>query len=81
MMLRGSVAVGKLQELFGVELAEAANAAATTVAGFLNSIAGHVPRRGEQMEHDGLLFEVVEANQRKVLRLRVRRIAAAPASS
>ena len=81
MMLRGSVAVGKLQELFGVELADAANAAATTVAGFLNSIAGHVPRPGEQMEHDGLHFEVVEANQRKVLRLRVRRVAAAPASS
>ncbi len=78
MMLRGSVAVGKLQELFGVELADAANAAATTVAGFLNSIAGHVPRHGEQMEHDGLHFEVVEANQRKVLRLRVRRVKPPP---
>jgi CBS domain containing-hemolysin-like protein len=82
MILRGSVAIGKLQELFGVELAGAANAAATTVAGFLNHIAGHVPLRGEQMESDGLHFEVVEANQRKVLRLRVRRLAtAAPAST
>jgi putative hemolysin len=80
MILRGSVAVGRIQELFGVEMADA-SAAATTVAGFLNGIAGHVPRRGEQIDYDGLRFEVVEANQRKVLRLRVRRhMAAAPAS-
>ena len=70
-VLRGSVAVGKIQDLFGIELPDAA--AATTVAGFLNNIAGHVPRAGEQMDYDGLHFEVVEANQRKVLRLRVRR--------
>jgi putative hemolysin len=80
MILRGSVAVGRIQELFGVEMADA-SAAATTVAGFLNGIAGHVPRRGEQIDYDSLRFEVVEANQRKVLRLRVRRhMAAAPAS-
>ncbi len=52
---------------------------ATTVAGLLNHIAGHVPRAGEQLDYEGLRFEVVEANQRKVLRLRVRpRILAAP---
>ena len=50
------------------------------MAGLLNSIAGHVPRAGEQIDYDGLHFEVVEANQRKVLRLRVRRrVAAGPA--
>jgi len=79
--LRGSVSVEKLQELLGVEFApEAAEATATTVAGLLNRIAGHVPRSGERLDYHGLRFEVVEANQRKVLRLRVRRGAAvAPA--
>jgi CBS domain containing-hemolysin-like protein len=82
LVLRGSVSVEKLQELLGVEFArEAAEATATTVAGLLNRIAGHVPRSGERMDYRGLHFEVVEANQRKVLRLRVRRRAAvAPAS-
>jgi Mg2+/Co2+ transporter CorC len=42
----------------------------------LNHIAGHVPRAGEQIDYNGVRFEVVEANQRKVLRLRVRRQAA-----
>jgi CBS domain containing-hemolysin-like protein len=79
--LRGSVSVEKLQELFGVEFArDAAGATATTVAGLLNRIAGHVPRAGERLDYNGLRFEVVEANQRKVLRLRARRTAMAPAS-
>jgi len=80
-VLRGSVGLGKMQELFGVTLAGAEGASATTVAGLLNSIAGHVLRRGEEIDYNGLHFEVVEANQRKVLRLRVRRrVAAAPTS-
>jgi putative hemolysin len=80
-VLRGSVSVAKLQELFGIEFADESDQAATTVAGLLNHVAGHVPRAGEQLNYEGLHFEVVEANQRKVLRLRVRpRILAAPVS-
>jgi CBS domain containing-hemolysin-like protein len=80
-MLRGSVSVDKLQDLFGIEFSHGAEESATTVAGLLNSVAGHVPRAGEQIDCNGVRFEVVEANQRKVLRLRVRRQAtAAPVS-
>ena len=64
MTLRGSVSVEKLQELFGVEFARREVTTATTVAGLLNRIAGHVPRPGERLEYNGLRFEVVEANQR-----------------
>jgi putative hemolysin len=80
-VLRGSVSVAKLQELFGIEFVDESDQAATTVAGLLNHIAGHVPRAGEQLNYEGLHFEVVEANQRKVLRLRVRpRTLAVPVS-
>ncbi len=80
-MLRGSVSVEKLQDLFGIEFSHGEVESATTVAGLLNSVAGHVPRAGEQIDCNGVRFEVVEANQRKVLRLRVRRQAAtAPVS-
>ena len=78
LVLRGSVSVEKLQELLGMDFArEAAESTATTVAGLVNRIAGHVPRSGERIDYRGLRFEVVEANQRKVLRLRVRRGAGA----
>jgi CBS domain containing-hemolysin-like protein len=76
LILRGSLSVEKVQELFGVEWDVAGEEYATTIAGLLNHIAGHVPSAGEQIEFGGLRFEVLEANQRKVLRLRARRLAA-----
>ena len=76
LILRGSVSVEKVQELFGVEWDVAGEKYATTIAGLLNHIAGHVPSAGEQIEFGGLRFEILEANQRKVLRLRARRLAA-----
>lgn len=82
LVLRGSVPVDKLGELFGLQLRTAAqHAEATTVAGLLNGIAGHVPRVGEIIEFDGLRFDVLEANQRKVLRVRARHTAASAAFS
>jgi putative hemolysin len=82
MVLRGSVPVDKIGELFGVPLETAAqHSNVTTIAGLLNSVAGHVPRTGEVVEFDRLRFEVLEANQRKVLRVRARRVTAAPIST
>jgi CBS domain containing-hemolysin-like protein len=77
LILRGSVSVEKVQELFGVEWDISGEESATTIAGLLNHIAGHVPTAGEFLEYGGLRFEILEANQRKVLRLRGRRLPAA----
>ena len=82
LVMRGSVAVDKLNELFGVELADPEpGGGAATLAGLLNHVAGHVPEAGERIDYDGLQFEILEANQRKVLRLRARRAASHSASS
>jgi len=81
-VLRGSVAVNRLADIFGIEMPqieEHTNAA--TVAGLLNSVVGHVPRTGESIDFDGIRFEVLEANQRKVLRVRARPIATSTAAS
>src|ERR1700677_1012936 len=84
LIIRGSVQLDKLSELFGVTLdASRQHYAATTIAGVLNGLPAHVPRPGEIIEADGLRFEVIEANQRKVLRVRSRPVvagAAAPAT-
>jgi putative hemolysin len=80
MIVRGSVSLERLRELFDVKLPQEPGEPFTTVAGLLNHLAGHVPAAGERIDYDGLKFEVMEANQRKVLRLRARRnIAAASA--
>jgi putative hemolysin len=77
LILRGSVSVEKVQELFGVEWDVSGEESATTIGGLLNHIAGHVPEAGEHLEYGGLRFEILEANQRKVLRVRGRRLPAA----
>jgi CBS domain containing-hemolysin-like protein len=77
LILRGSISLEKVQELFGLEWKVGGEEYATTIAGLLNHLAGHVPSPGEQLEFGGLHFEILEANQRKVLRLRVRRLPAA----
>jgi putative hemolysin len=82
MVLRGSVPLDKVSELFGVRLDAASQYSnVTTIAGLLNGIAGHVPHAGEVLESDGIRFEVLEANQRKVLRVRARGLVAGAASS
>ncbi len=73
LLLRGSVSLEKVGELFGTEIRQEESTPATTIAGLLSHLAGHVPVPGETIDHDGLQFVVVEANQRKVLRLRARR--------
>lgn len=70
MVLRGSTDIEKLKDLFGVELRGDKIESLATIAGLLNHVAGHVPAAGERITYDGLQFEVLEANQRKVLRLR-----------
>src|SRR5580698_5703947 len=82
LIIRGSVQLEKVSELFGVQLdSNMQHSAATTIAGLLNSVAGHVPRTGEVIDADGLRFEVIEANQRKVLRVRAKPIPNTAAST
>ena len=44
---------------------------ATTIAGLVSELAGHIPTAGEVFEEDGLRFEVLEATDRRVERVRV----------
>jgi CBS domain containing-hemolysin-like protein len=74
LVMRGSVPLEKFRELYGLGIEwQPRDVGTTTIGGLLNSVAGHVPVAGEVIEYDGFRFEVLEANQRKVLRLRARR--------
>ena len=46
-----------------------------TLGGLVASLAGHVPARGELVEHpSGTVFEIVEADPRRIKRLKVRNL-------
>lgn len=82
LVTRGSMAIRDVEELLGVRFGENADETVTTLAGLLSHVSGKVPAPGDKIDLEGFRFEVLEANQRKVLRLRIRkRIAAAPSKS
>lgn len=82
LVMRGSIAIGQVEEILGVNFGDKAHEAVTTIAGLLSHVSGKVPAPGDKVDVAGYRFEVLEANQRKVLRLRIRqRPTAAPAQA
>ncbi len=75
--VRGHVEIGKLERLFEAELAADDF---TTVAGLVINQLGHLPSPGESLDFGGLHFEVIEADQRRVSRVRIQRLLPEPAS-
>jgi len=75
--------LGDFEETAGPVLtAEEREADLDTVGGLVVSLAGRVPGRGEIIAHPaGFEFEVLDADPRRVKRLRVRRLAAPPSSA
>jgi CBS domain containing-hemolysin-like protein len=69
---RGHVEVGKIERRFEVELAADDF---TTVAGLVINELGHLPAVGEAVTFRGLRFEVLEADERRVSRVRIRNTA------
>jgi putative hemolysin len=81
LVLRGSMPIPDVEKLLHVQFGDHSDDTVTTIAGLLSHALGKVPAPGDKLELEGYRFEVLEANQRKVLRLRARRsVAAAPAS-
>jgi CBS domain containing-hemolysin-like protein len=73
LVMRGSMAIDAVEELLGVHFGEEADETVTTLAGLLSHATGKVPASGDKIDMEGHRFEVVEANQRKVLRVRIRK--------
>ena len=57
-----------------MQFGEKADETVTTIAGLLSHTSGKVPGPGDRVDLAGYRFEVLEANQRKVLRLRIRKL-------
>jgi putative hemolysin len=72
LVLRGSMSISHVEELLGVRFGENAAETVTTIAGLLSHVSGKVPAPADKIDLAGYRFEVLEANQRKVLRLRAR---------
>ena len=67
----GSLGVDRLYDLFGIGIE---GFEATTVGGLVSEIAGRIPQAKEVVEAEGLKFEVLASTDRRVDRVRVRRV-------
>jgi CBS domain containing-hemolysin-like protein len=67
-VMKGTVDVGRLEDLFDLRLNEHDSA---TVGGLVSALVGRIPQPGEVIEEDGLRFEILESTDRKVGKLRV----------
>jgi CBS domain containing-hemolysin-like protein len=66
-VVSGSLDLDRLQELAGVSLDSRES---TTVAGFLAERMGRIPQKGERVDAGQLRFEVLDANEMRILRVR-----------
>jgi putative hemolysin len=74
LVLRGSMSIPETEELLGIQFGENVDETVTTIAGLLSTVSGKVPTPGDKVNLGGFCFEVLEANQRKVLRLRAKQL-------
>ena len=81
LVMRGSMSIDDVEDLLGVHFGDKADEAVTTIAGLLSHVSRKVPAPGDKVDIAGYRFEVIEANQRKVLRLRIRKRPAATVSA
>ncbi|WP_454691862.1 HlyC/CorC family transporter [Achromobacter aloeverae] len=73
--VQATTEIAKFNETFGSSLPDDDY---DTVGGWVSAQLGRIPRRGEFVQHDGLRIEVVRADARRPLWLRVKRLPPAP---
>ena len=71
-LIPGNTAIQEVEDLFRIRLHSEET---TTVAGFLTSVFGRVPSKGEKYDTQGVRFEVQEADQRRISKLLARQTA------
>jgi magnesium and cobalt transporter len=71
------VTVESFEERFGPLFTDDERAGSDTLGGLVSLLAGRVPARGEVLPHaSGLVFEVMDADPRRIKRLKIRNIPA-----
>jgi len=74
LVMRGGTSINDVEEMLGVHFGETSDETVTTIAGLLSHVSGKVPAPGEKFDLEGFRFEVLEANQRKVLRVKAQKL-------
>lgn len=75
----GRVDIETFENRFGKVLSQEERETVDTLAGLVVTLAGRVPARGEVLAHaSGIEFEIIEADPRRINRLRIRNLPSTP---
>ena len=74
LLVNGSTAIDSVEELLGVHFGKKSDETVTTIAGLLSHASGKVPAPGDRIDLAGHQFEILEVKERKVQRLRIRKL-------
>ncbi len=70
-IVNANIEVSELNRLFNLKIPEGVY---TTVGGFIQYQLGHLPKKGEELQFGNLLFKVIEADDKKVKKIRICRV-------
>jgi len=73
-LVAGRTSLDRLEETLEIDLADGSDV--DTVGGLATSVFGRIPRIGERVDFRGLSIEVVDAERKRVNRVRLRRLPA-----
>jgi magnesium and cobalt transporter len=68
----GGAPIEEVEALIGHPLVDGDEEEIDTIGGFVTALAGRVPAKGEVFEHGGIEFEVIDADPRRIARIRLR---------
>ena len=74
----GGAQIEEIEAQIGRKLIDGEDEEIDTIGGFVTALAGHVPAKGELFQHAGIAFEVLDADPRRVARVRLRILPPAP---
>ena len=77
-VVTGKFPIERLEELFGIQVSDEDF---ETISGLIFSIVGRIPLVGEIVKYQNLNLEILEADKRRIHRVRIREIAAAAEDS
>jgi CBS domain containing-hemolysin-like protein len=73
-LVSGSAAIDSVEDLLGVHFGEKSDETVTTIAGLLSHASGKVPAPGDRIDLAGHQFDILVVKERKVQRLRIRKL-------
>jgi len=73
-LANGEAPIEEIETLAGRALVDGEEEEIGTLGGFVTALAGRVPAKGEVFEHGGIEFEVIDADPRRIRRIRLRNL-------